>query len=244
MEKYMKINEVSKILGISVPTIHYWQSEGLFNVSRNTDNDYRQFGISDILDIWEIMLYRDLEIPVKEIRSLLNKNIEGIADKYQQQSVKIEAQIELLKKKQQRISYQQKLITQIRDLQGLAPFSSTPDCDICYEDGFTRATMSASIQDPYICSVIIDESGRLFRGISQLHIDNSPIIWTIQSNCTYMEFLLKLDYNNPDNSNLNSVLTQIKASGLTPHEVMARYLIIAAEGNTRYEYYRAWIRVS
>lgn len=69
--KYNSIHEVAKLFGITVPTLHFWESKNLFHISKNTQNKYREFKFSDILNIWEIVFYRKLNIPIKVSRRSL-----------------------------------------------------------------------------------------------------------------------------------------------------------------------------
>ncbi|WP_138269529.1 MerR family transcriptional regulator, partial [Anaerofustis stercorihominis] len=66
MENKYNIGLISKILNIPRSTLRYWESEGLINLKRNKENDYREFDVSSIFEILDIALYRKLNISIKE----------------------------------------------------------------------------------------------------------------------------------------------------------------------------------
>ena len=78
MENKYNIGLISKILNIPRSTLRYWESEGLINLKRNKENDYREFDVSSIFEILDIALYRKLNISIKEIKKMENQNVKEI----------------------------------------------------------------------------------------------------------------------------------------------------------------------
>lgn len=68
----MQIKEVEEIVGISRQNIRFYEKQGLLHPSRNSRNDYREYGEDDILRLKQIRFFRKLGMPVEEIRRLLN----------------------------------------------------------------------------------------------------------------------------------------------------------------------------
>ena len=106
MEVKRKINEVAKMFNVSVPTLHYWEQEGLFTINRNEDNQYRQYEMADLFNIWEIRLYRDLDISIKEIKQILNSDLDVQMETYHRQEKLIAEKIKQLKFVQQEVRKQ------------------------------------------------------------------------------------------------------------------------------------------
>lgn len=65
-----KTNEVSKIVGVSRRTIQYYDDEGLLMVER-TPNNQRLFDEHALTRIWEILIYKEMNLELKEIKCLL-----------------------------------------------------------------------------------------------------------------------------------------------------------------------------
>ena len=74
MKNEYKINYIAKLFNVKPSTIRYWETEGLIG-SERADNNYRMFSKNDIFDIWEIDMYRKMEIPVKQLKKLPDMNI-------------------------------------------------------------------------------------------------------------------------------------------------------------------------
>lgn len=64
------IKEVSKLTGLTERSLRYYEELGLINPSRNEINDYRQYSDSDVEKLYQIQLYRSLEIPLKKISEI------------------------------------------------------------------------------------------------------------------------------------------------------------------------------
>lgn len=66
------VNEVSKITGVSIRTLHYYDSIGLLSPSSVTDAGYRLYDDDALLRLQNILLFRELKFPLKEISEILN----------------------------------------------------------------------------------------------------------------------------------------------------------------------------
>lgn len=66
----MKINEVEQQTGIAKKNIRFYEDEGLLSPSRSA-NGYRDYNAGDIEILRQIKLLRKLDIPLEEIKRLL-----------------------------------------------------------------------------------------------------------------------------------------------------------------------------
>ena len=67
-KKNLTIGEISEILNITPSTLRFWEKENLFHVSKKSNN-YRTYTNTDLIDIADILYYRNLGVPVKDIRA-------------------------------------------------------------------------------------------------------------------------------------------------------------------------------
>ena len=67
------VNQLSRLAGVSRRTLHYYDEIGLLAPSSVGDNGYRYYGQEALLRLQQILLYRELDIPLEEIRRLLNR---------------------------------------------------------------------------------------------------------------------------------------------------------------------------
>ena len=92
----MTVHEVSRIAGVSIRTLHYYDRIGLLHPTERTDSGYRQYNDADLVRLQHILLFRELEFPLKEIRMILNRPDFDRGQVLQQQ-------IELLEQKKEHI---------------------------------------------------------------------------------------------------------------------------------------------
>ncbi len=65
-----KINEVSRLAGVSKRTLQYYEDEGLLLVER-AQNNHRVYDREALERIWEILIYKEMDFKLKEIGKLL-----------------------------------------------------------------------------------------------------------------------------------------------------------------------------
>jgi len=102
----MTVNEVSKLSGVSIRTLQYYDNIGLLIPSSYSDAGYRLYDEENLNTLQQILLFRELEIPLKEIKEILdNPNVD--------KNELIEDQIKLLTMKKEHI---EKIISFARDI--------------------------------------------------------------------------------------------------------------------------------
>lgn len=67
------VAEVSAITGVSVRTLHHYDAIGLLKPSRVTDAGYRLYDDGALQRLQTILLFRELEFPLKQIREILEE---------------------------------------------------------------------------------------------------------------------------------------------------------------------------
>ena len=70
-----KINEVSKLTGVSIRMLHHYDKIRLLEPSKRTDSNYRMYNDDDIARLYQILLFKELEFPLQEIKQKLLKLI-------------------------------------------------------------------------------------------------------------------------------------------------------------------------
>ena len=66
------VKEVSKISGVSVRTLHHYDAIGLLKPTRVTEAGYRLYDDSALRRLQTVLLFRELQFPLKEIREILD----------------------------------------------------------------------------------------------------------------------------------------------------------------------------
>ena len=92
----MTVNEVSKLTGVSIRTLQYYDKIGLLRPAEYTDAGYRLYDDAALETLQQILLFRELEFPLKDIKKII-----GSPDF--DRSKALAQQIELLTLKKQHI---------------------------------------------------------------------------------------------------------------------------------------------
>lgn len=71
-----KVKEVSEITGISVRMLHHYDKIGLLKPTAISESGYRLYNDNDLNLIQQILIYRELDFSLKEIKEILgNENL-------------------------------------------------------------------------------------------------------------------------------------------------------------------------
>jgi DNA-binding transcriptional MerR regulator len=68
------VKELAGMAGISVRTLHYYDEIGLLKPGRNGANGYRYYDEAALLRLQQILFYRELDLPLDEIKKIMGKN--------------------------------------------------------------------------------------------------------------------------------------------------------------------------
>lgn len=90
------VHEVSKLAGVSIRTLQYYDKIGLLHPSQYTESGYRLYDDTDLEKLQQILLFRELEFPLKDIKEIISRSD---FDKHKA----LEQQIELLTLKKEHL---------------------------------------------------------------------------------------------------------------------------------------------
>lgn len=66
------VNKLAKLAGISTRTLRYYDEIGLLVPARISSNGYRIYGRNEVDRLQQILFYRELDVPLDEIRRILS----------------------------------------------------------------------------------------------------------------------------------------------------------------------------
>lgn len=69
------VKEISKITGVSVRTLHYYDAIGLLKPTKVTEAGYRMYDDTALSRLQNILLFRELQFPLKEIKVILDNPV-------------------------------------------------------------------------------------------------------------------------------------------------------------------------
>lgn len=99
----MKINEVAKLTGITVRTLHYYDAIGLLKPCAITEAGYRIYDDDSLLTLQQILFFRELDFSLTEIQKIITNPHYDKMDALQKQK-------ELLSQKRNRLDGLLKLV--------------------------------------------------------------------------------------------------------------------------------------
>lgn len=67
------VKEVSQLSGVSVRTLHYYDEIDLLKPSVVAENGYRYYNRDAVVRLQEILLYRELDFPLKKIKEIVGQ---------------------------------------------------------------------------------------------------------------------------------------------------------------------------
>jgi DNA-binding transcriptional MerR regulator len=67
----LTVKKLSKMAGITPRTLHYYDQIGLLKPTRVGENGYRYYGEEALLRLQQILLYRQLDMPLEDIKKLM-----------------------------------------------------------------------------------------------------------------------------------------------------------------------------
>ena len=105
----MTVNEVSKLTGVSVRTLQYYDRIGLLMPATYTESRYRMYDDACLERLQHILLFKELQFPLKEIKGILDSSDFD-------RNRALEQQIELLTMKKEHL---ENLILFARGIHGL-----------------------------------------------------------------------------------------------------------------------------
>ena len=67
----MNINELERLTGITKQNIRFYEKKGLLHPARNSENNYREYTKEDLTRLKAVKLLRKLDLPLEDIRKIL-----------------------------------------------------------------------------------------------------------------------------------------------------------------------------
>ncbi|MCZ8518533.1 MULTISPECIES: MerR family transcriptional regulator [Paenibacillus] len=81
------VKEVSDLSGVTVKTLHHYHKIGLLLPCEVSEAGYRLYGVKELERLQQILFFRELEIPLKEIERLLGEEPERLSILSQQEDL-------------------------------------------------------------------------------------------------------------------------------------------------------------
>jgi DNA-binding transcriptional MerR regulator len=67
------VKQLSQLAGVTPRTLHHYDAIGLLKPTRVGENGYRYYGEESLLRLQQILLYRELDLPLEDIRRIMGR---------------------------------------------------------------------------------------------------------------------------------------------------------------------------
>lgn len=242
MKEQKLVSYIASLLGVPASTLRYWDAEGLLRFERSGENRYRVPTVDTILDICDVMFYRSLSIPVKQIRSIPQMEPEALRSLLLHTREKLEAQKKALEESVKRIDRKQQALDRLEELerQGFRVIKaklteirafSAEDVETLrsYAQDFNcSAVLFDGVGNPLQYGMIGGAGGELIR-----RADGHP--------CRYLRGLLMIDGDCASENNADNFFQEAEKHGEQYGQLVGRYLLSACKDGRRYEYYEGML---
>jgi len=248
MKQRNYIGEISDIFQIPSSTLRYWEDQSLIKFSRGKENNYRSPSFQTILDIWDITLYRDLSIPLKEIKLIPSMTIDELESTLTENKKKLIDELYKLEKTIKKIESKERNIEKIKYFKSNAYYTEkrifSPIKILNYFDNYLNKEMTQLyLSDPNEWVIVINtEKSIIDYGIFVSETDNN--IFREKDSCEklYLRCLLKVETDDIHNNNCSELVLNAENLGYKTGSIIGQFLISACEA-IRYDYYDAWIEL-
>lgn len=121
LEGGLSLQEISKILGIPTSTLRYWDKEGLVTFKRNLQNDYRQVSVFTLLDLLDVLDYREMEMPNSKIKQTPQMTTDELLALLSENRIELQAKITKLQQTLSKIDLKEWALQRLKTLEQRKP---------------------------------------------------------------------------------------------------------------------------
>ena len=246
MDQQFHIGQIARFFDLPASTLRYWDEVGILTPHKNHTNSYREYTVSDLMTISDIIFYKNLGISLQQIGAMEQAEPE-------EHTRLLCGKIEELERQQQEIAQRiQKLHNHLAAIETLnklrqRPFSPAEidtDCIVSFdlnEIGKLRQYM----ENPYLYSRVqhsdclaIEHRGLTVPRAQRFAIPPDQILWDSR----YVACLVQESVPDDYRSNLPELLSHIQKNHRTG-TIISRFLLRAAEDGVVYDFYQTFVEI-
>ncbi len=245
MNHLFTISEVSQLLNIPASTLRFWEDEGLIFVTKS-DNHYRKYTLKNIVQIAEIMFYRNLGISIKQIKQFENYTLAQHYESLSFRSNQVKQLILQKEKMYEGLVYKINQLDKIKYLKDIdfkyerIPFNSVVKFEYTDKKKLLNYIDDLSCYIRYWSGPDIKNETR---GICTDEVDtNDVILWKKTDDKMYAVFLIKEIVTQNYKSDIKEKLEAIKKK----HKigaVLAQYLATGMENGEPIDFLKAYAEI-
>lgn len=249
MKHTFNIGEISDFFKLPSSTLRYWEEKGILHPYKNPENQYREYSLSDLMSLSDIIFYKNLGISLKQIREIDSATPLEHETLFQNKIYQLETEKLELEKRIQRLNCRLSAIASLWQLERY-PFSETDidtECIVSF-DLLEKEKLQQYIDNPYLYSRVqhshnlsIEQRGLTVTAEQINTFSSHPKLW-VKNNHSYIVCLMKENVSENFTNNLPELLTHVQRTHKTGY-IISRFLLRATEDNTLYDFYKTFIEI-
>lgn len=248
MYEFFNIGEIAEFFQIPASKLRYWDKEGLINLSRNINNDYREYSFKSVSDVATIAFYRSINIPIKELKTLSNKTIDDLAAIFDNTEEKIKNQIQELEVTLKRIETKKNALAKIKAYEQVPYKIEDFNFEAVVEfDRFNREHLHKGLNDSESFAIVVDpaQKEQFLSGIVYAQKPlGQKLLWQ-NTNKKCLKSLLKFYHGVPQENiqrSMSQLFEYLDKNNYKYGTVIARFLI-SEFGDNPVNYHEAYVEL-
>lgn len=241
-----KISDVSDALGIPSSTLRYWDKTGLIHFERGSDNNYRRFSFQTMLEICDIIFYRNLELPLSIIQKIGTMQLEEQMALFTANESALEHKINYLKDVLARIEQRKIKLNEYHHLKGKdLTIVKTSLPAIHKFDFHDKEMVQLYLSDPSLSADILtqDEKNSTACGMFVEQETGDLIRKKDTQKRTYLYGLLWMDKHG--HTNASDYWLRAPKLGYKGGTLICKYLTSICDADKEcYRYFEAWLELN
>ena len=244
-----QIGEISRFFDVPASTLRYWEDMGVLNPVKDSENHYREYTVEDLMTISDVIFYKNLGLPLKQIRAMESAAPEQHNRLFMEKLSELEQQQKLLEERMEKLRCHMKAIQMMEELRQ-HPYRETDidtDCIVSF-DLIERDKLRRYIGNPYLYSRVqhSDHLEKEQRGLTipadlAGQFPDSQILWKKQSS-RYLSFLMKEEIADGFPNDLQKHLLYLQRGHKTG-SMISRFLFCAKEDGKVYDFYKTFVEI-
>lgn len=245
-----QIGEISHFFDIPASTLRYWEDMGVLTPAKDQKNNYREYTVEDLMSISDVIFYKNLGLPLKNIRQMESTTPEQHYHLFEEKMSELQQQQIALQQRMEKLRCHMQAIQTLKELRE-NPYQETDidtDCIVSFEL-MERDKLRRYIENPYLYSRVqhsenmqIEQRGiTIVRSQFSEELQESQIIWEKNSD-RYITFLMKEEIIDGFPNDLQRKLQMIQQKHQTG-AVISRFLVCAQEEGKVYDFYKTFVEI-
>ena len=250
MEHTFRIGEIADFFDIPASTLRFWEEKAIITPVKNPENNYREYQISDLMTLSDIIFYKNLGIPLKQILAMKKTTPEEHRLLFQEKLADLEHQQQELQHRMAKLQHHLSAIDTLHELQA-HPFSEAEidtECIVSF-DLPEIEKLRQYMEDPYLYSRVQhsdcpekEQRGLTISPDQADRFSDDQKLWKNDHRHTWLTCLMKEKVVDDYPNDLPQLLAHVQKEHKTG-DIISRFLLCAQENGILYDFYKTYIEI-